>query len=156
MHKKTVIILVGFYFLATVNAHAESTKITTLEAVAKEPLTALGDNTDARTILFEFDRADAFKATLNNKGQWKIEGWIQHNGLFCGDYELGLKFGVGNPGCINVKWLSEAKYATHQKQCNNTRMHHSGWESSPEIIKHLNEITCAQSLLKCTGRCVNK
>jgi len=124
-----------------------------LEAVAKEPLTTLGDNTNARTILFEFDRNAELKATLNNKGQWKIEGWIQHKGLFCGDYALGIKFGHGNPGCVNVKWLNDPTYVTRQKQCNNTRMHHSGWGSSPEIIKYLDDITCAQSLIRCTGRC---
>ena len=140
-------------FLAANSAVAASDKIRTLDAVAKEPLTALGDNTSARTILFEFDRNDEFTATLNNKGEWKVEGWVQHIGLLCADYKLGIRFGQGNPGCINVKWLNEPKYATQHKQCNNTRMHHSGWESSPEIIKDLDKITCAQALTKCTGRC---
>ena len=142
-----------FLILVSNYALADSAKIRTLDAVAKEPLTSLGENTDARTILFEFDRNEDFKATLNNKGEWKIEAWVQHTGLLCADYRLGLRFGQGNPGCINVKWLNEPKYATLQKQCNNTRMHHSGWEYSPEIIKHLDNITCAQALTKCTGRC---
>ena len=133
---------------------ADPEKIDRLDAIAKKSIELLSPSAQ-KSLTFDFDPSSELKAWLKSNGDWKVEGWVQHTGLLCGTYQMGIRFGVGNPGCVNVEWLTEPKYATKHKQCNNVRLHHTGYADSPEVIELFDKVTCAQSLVKCTGRCAN-
>ena len=93
------------------------------------------------------------RAWLREDGNWHIEGNIEHRGALCGDYELGIQFGIGSPGCANVEWMGKPAYVTRRRQCNNALLNHSGGDVDPAAAASFNRITCAQRLIRCTGNC---
>jgi hypothetical protein len=93
------------------------------------------------------------RAWLLADGNWHIEGMVQHRGVLCGEYRLGMQFGVGNPGCANVEWLGAAAYATYQRQCNNALVRHTGGDVDPIAAREFERISCAQRLIDCSGNC---
>ena len=93
------------------------------------------------------------KASLSPKGEWTIEGSVAHRGLLCGEYSLGIRFGIGRPGCSNVAWLTDVTYATAQRQCNNATLQHSGGDVQAELADSFAQITCAERVIRCTGIC---
>ena len=99
---------------------------------------------------FNFGNA---KASLTPKGEWTVEGSVSHRGFFCAEYSLGIRFGIGRPGCANVAWLTEVTYVTGLQQCNNARLDHSGGEVQPELSSSFVRITCAERVIRCTGIC---
>ncbi len=99
---------------------------------------------------FKFDNAVAW---LKENGEFNVEAEIKHSGLLCGDYEVGIHFGIGGPACANVSWIGEPYYISHKKQCNNAWMVHSGSGVVAEIKDDFAQISCAQLLIKCTGKC---
>lgn len=99
---------------------------------------------------FRFDHATAW---LRQNGDFGIEAEIKHAWLLCGDYQVGIRFGIGSPACTNVSWITEAHYVTNRKQCNNAWMVHSGAGSDSDVTGDFSQITCAQMLIKCSGKC---
>jgi len=99
---------------------------------------------------FRFDNATAW---LRQNGDFGIEAEIKHSWLLCGDYQIGIRFGIGSPACTNVSWITDAHYVTNRKQCNNAWMVHSGADTEVGITDDFTQITCAQMLIKCTGKC---
>lgn len=93
------------------------------------------------------------KGWLRESGDWYLEATIQHKSFLCGDYKVGVRFGRGNPSCVDVEWLTEIQYATHEKQCNNVTMNHSGYQTNKALVSHFNSITCAKIEIKCEGSC---
>ena len=93
------------------------------------------------------------RAWLLQDGNWHIEGTVQHRGAFCGEYEVGIQFGIGNPGCSNVEWLGTPSYATKRRQCNNALLSHSGSDLDYAAAEAFDRINCAQRLIRCTGNC---
>jgi hypothetical protein len=93
------------------------------------------------------------RAWLLQNGDWHIEGDIQHHGVLCAKYELGIQFGIGNPGCANVEWIGVPDYVTEHTQCNGALLHHSGTDIDPVAANDFDQITCAQRLIRCTGNC---
>lgn len=96
--------------------------------------------------------------TLNDGGLWEVEGLVAHSRFFCGTYQVGARFGRGNPACVNVKWLSDIEYVTSKKQCNSAvRMHKgsgaSAFDPAPETPFDIDTVTCAQIFIKCSGTC---
>ena len=98
-------------------------------------------------------RFDSTTAWLRQNGEFGLEAEIKHNGLLCGDYEVGISFGIGSPACANVSWITEPYYVSRKKQCNNAWMVHSGSGTVGNITDDFNQISCAQLLIKCTGKC---
>jgi len=93
-------------------------------------------------------------AWLSPSGEWRLEGNIPHSGLLCGTYQVGLRFGVGNPGCTDVQWLTEdPSYVTRELQCNNASAFHSGGDSQPALAENYARISCAERLILCSGTC---
>lgn len=90
---------------------------------------------------------------LRKTGAWQIEGEVSHRGLLCGTYEVGIRFGAGNPGCANVSWLSGVRYATSRRQCNNATVIHTGGDVQDELAAPFPTITCAERVIRCTGNC---
>lgn len=92
-------------------------------------------------------------ASLGPKGAWSIAGLVSHRGLLCGDYSVGVRFGVGSPECSNVVWLTDVSYVTTQRQCNNASVQHSGGDLQPQLIEPFRRITCAERVIRCIGVC---
>jgi hypothetical protein len=108
---------------------------------------------DPKAINFIFDKASEKQGWLKLNGEWHVQGWVTHNHLRCATYSLGMRFGKGEGGCMNVEWLTTPLYVTHKKQCNQTTIHHKGGSITPEIAPLFNEVTCGQLLIKCEGVC---
>lgn len=106
---------------------------------------------------FELQRKDfrffGFTAWLKRGGEWHIEGPVRHNGMLCGTYEAGMRFGIGKPDCTDVQWISGVRYATSQPQCNGVEMTHSGTEIDESLTAQFDAITCAEQVIRCTGNC---
>ena len=93
------------------------------------------------------------RAWLLEDGNWHIEGNVQHRGALCGRYELGIQFGIGSPGCSNVKWLGLPAYVTMRTHCNNALLSHSGGDIDYAAAEAFDRINCAQRLIRCSGTC---
>lgn len=101
---------------------------------------------------FDF-RASESTAWLNADGDFHLHGWVRHRSLLCATYKMGVRFGIGAPGCLNVEWISEPFYVTSQFQCNGARVEHDGGGSAPEIGAQIAKITCAERVVRCSGSC---
>jgi hypothetical protein len=86
-------------------------------------------------------------------GTWQVESKVVHPRLVCATYQVGLRFGVGNPGCTDVRWLSDVSYVTRERQCNQAEVVHSGGQTEPRLGAALRNITCAERVVRCTGNC---
>jgi hypothetical protein len=106
---------------------------------------------------FKLQRKDfrfgGFNGWLKREGEWHIEGPVRHRGLLCGNYEVGMRFGIGQPDCTDVRWVSEVRYVTAQSQCNEAEMQHTGNEVDPALAEHFDAITCAERVVRCSGNC---
>ena len=101
---------------------------------------------------FDF-RVGESTAWLNGSGDFHVHGWIPHRGLLCATYRMGLRFGVGSPGCLNVEWVSDPVFVTSQYQCNGARVEHDGGDTVPEIGARIARISCAERVVRCSGSC---
>jgi len=141
--------LAAMLFLAA----SESAAQTTTYQRAKAPAQAVG----SASVVLKPEELDfnfgGGKATLGPKGEWTIEASVYHRGLLCGDYSVGIRFGIGRPGCNNVVWLTDVTYATTQRQCNNAMLFHSGGDVQSELAGSYAEITCAERVIRCSGIC---
>jgi hypothetical protein len=90
---------------------------------------------------------------LQSNGDWFIKGTVTHQRLRCATYQLGIKLGKGNPGCLNVEWVSDVQYGTMQQQCNSAPVLHTGGGNMPELQNLLQKASCVQVVVKCTGQC---
>lgn len=137
-------------FLTVVNeASSEDQKISRYSSAANKATDWTSGGTKQQ---LNFKYASA-KASLRQNGSVAIEGYVQHLGLLCGTYSGGIRFGKGNPGCVDVEWITEPVYLTSKKHCNNATLSHSGADIDSSTIEHFDEITCGQFLLKCEGMC---
>jgi len=121
------------------------------QAVAQYPKVKL-DGFELQRKDFRFGFA-GFTGWLKRGGEWHIEGPVRHNGLFCGTYEIGMRFGIGKPECTDVQWVSGIRYVTSQNQCNNAEMPHSGSEMDEFLTSQFDAISCAERVIRCTGTC---
>lgn len=112
----------------------------------------LGFAIDPKAARLEFKAFD-FSGYLLGDGTWQVSSPVTHRGLLCGTYEVGVRFGVGNPGCTDVAWLSEAVYVGRQRQCNESTVDHVGGETTPRLGYQLPYITCVERVVRCTGNC---
>jgi hypothetical protein len=101
---------------------------------------------------FDFRAGDSH-AWINHDGDFQVSGWIKHTGLLCATYRMGVRFGVGSPGCLNVVWITEPRFVTSEVQCNDARVEHIGGDTDPGFGKRLATITCGERVVRCTGNC---
>lgn len=94
-----------------------------------------------------------FSGWLKRGGEWHIEGPVQHRGLLCGTYEVGMRFGVGKPDCTDVQWVSEVSYVTSHSQCNAAEVPHSGNDIDSSLADQFDAISCAERVVRCSGNC---
>ncbi len=145
--KRTILTLSAFCTLFSVQpVSAEELRNLSVEA---RSIGDLGGLQEARE---EFDFGDT-KAWLREDGYWQIEGFISHNSGFCGTYELGIQFGSGSPGCSNAEWLSAPMFVTQHRQCNGASKLHKGGNISLLAQERFKTITCAQRVIRCSGKC---
>jgi len=101
---------------------------------------------------FDFRTGDSH-AWINDEGTFQVTGWIKHNGLLCATYRMGVRFGAGSPGCLNVEWITEPLFVTFERQCNDARVEHTGGDDDASLGKQLAAITCAERVVHCAGHC---
>ena len=101
---------------------------------------------------FDFGR-NVGKAWLAERGELRIETWIQHRGLLCATYEVGIRFGRGEPACTDVDWLAPVHWLTSRRQCNNAAVQHTGVDTDEHMVAVFDQVTCAQRVVRCTGNC---
>ena len=105
-------------------------------------------------IRLDFDfRAGESSAWLNGEGDFHVHGWIRHRSLLCATYRMGLRFGIGAPGCLNVQWISDPMYVTSVYQCNGARVEHDGGDNTPEMGAKIAKISCVERVVRCSGSC---
>ena len=118
-------------------------------AVARKSID-FGVGATPQKINFRFDNATAW---LRENGTFQLDAEIKHGWLLCGTYEVGVRFGIGKPACANVSWISKPRYVSKRKQCNNAWMVHHGTDAEADVVGDVDLITCAQLVVKCTGKC---
>jgi hypothetical protein len=101
---------------------------------------------------FDFRTGDSH-AWINDDGAFQVNGWIQHAGLLCATYRMGVRFGAGSPGCLNVEWITEPLFVTSEGQCNDARVEHAGGDIDAALGERLATITCGERVVRCTGNC---
>ena len=121
-------------------------------SAAARPTYSLDAKPHINRLDFNF-RTGESTAWLNGDGDFHMHGWILHNGLLCATYRMGMRFGVGAPGCLNVEWLSDPVYVTSQYQCNGARVEHDGGDTAPEAGAQIAKVTCAERVIRCSGSC---
>jgi hypothetical protein len=119
---------------------------------ASRPTYSLDANPHINRLDFDFRSAET-TAWLNGDGDFHLQGWIKHRGLLCATYKMGVRFGVGSPGCLNVEWMSEPVYVTNMYQCNGARVEHDGGDTMREIGLQIAKISCAERIVRCHGSC---
>jgi hypothetical protein len=138
-------------------ALAAQMAMTPLAHAAEQRAQAVAQNPRVTVEGFRLQRKDFLfgnhTAWLKRDGGWHVEGLVRHGGLLCGTYEVGMRFGVGNPDCTDVRWVSEVRYATSQSQCNESEMQHSGDDSDAALTEQFDAITCAERVIRCSGNC---
>jgi hypothetical protein len=105
---------------------------------------------EAQKVEFDFGQT---KAWLRSDGSFGIEGTAGHSGLRCGNYMLGIRFGVGSPGCTDVQWLGGPRVGAGKKQCNNGTVQLSAGGNEKQLADNYAKVTCAERLLFCDGNC---
>ena len=131
-------------------AVADDWKVTSRSAIAVQR--ELGFTTDPKAARLDF-RAFDFSGYLLGDGTWQVSSPVTHRGLLCATYEVGVRFGVGSPGCTDVSWLSEPVYVGRQRQCNESTVDHVGGDTTPRLGYQLPYITCVERVVRCTGNC---
>ncbi len=101
---------------------------------------------------FDF-RIEETSAWLNKDGDFQVTGWIKHVGLLCATYRVGVRFGAGSPGCLNVNWVTDPYFVTSEFQCNGARVQHRGGDTHAELGERIGRISCAERVVTCSGNC---
>lgn len=118
-----------------------------------QPAVAVTGEPGNERLEFDFGR-DRGSAWVARKGELHVEAWVQHQGLLCATYEVGIRFGEGWPGCTDVRWLAPARWVSSLRQCNNAVVKHTGNDTDAELPAVFERITCAERLIQCaSGRC---
>jgi hypothetical protein len=119
---------------------------------AARPVYSVSATPRVERLEFQFS-AEQSTAWLNREGDFGATGWVSHVGLRCAEYRLGLRFGIGAPGCLNVEWISAPRFVSSQRQCNGARVMHSGGDSIADLGVALERISCAERVVRCEGTC---
>lgn len=142
-------LLVGLAFVAI--GPGEVSAADTVQSRASAPTrVSIADLASGKRDRLEFSDA-AFSGWIRRDGEIYLEADVGHNGLFCAEYQAGVRFGVGAPGCSNVQWLSEAVYASRRMQCNNAGLRHVGGATEASLTAIFDRITCAERIIRCSG-----
>ncbi|MCG6870969.1 MAG: hypothetical protein LJE84_01665 [Gammaproteobacteria bacterium] len=99
---------------------------------------------------FRFEEASAW---LRSDGAWKMEAVIEHQGLLCGTYQLGLRFGIGNPGCSDVQWVDATLLGKRRRHCNSAILKHETSGEDSRLKEKFAGISCAERVILCDGSC---
>lgn len=129
---------------------ADDWQVMNRNTVAVRPGVAF--TTDPKAARIDFRSFD-FSGYVLGDGTWHVSSPVTHRGLICGTYEVGVRFGIGQPGCTDVKWLSEPMYIGSRRQCNEATVDHVGGETTPRLGSQLPSITCVERVLRCRGNC---
>jgi len=119
---------------------------------AAQPTYSLDQPPGINRLDFDF-RIEETRAWLNKEGDFQVKGWVAHVGLLCATYRMGVRFGIGSPGCLNVNWVTDPYFVTSEFQCNGARVQHSGGDTYAELGEQIGRISCAERVVSCSGNC---
>jgi len=103
-----------------------------------------------RQLDFDFGTGQGW---LRSDGSYQLKASVQHTGLLCATYAVGLRFGVGPEGCENpASWTSPQILST-RRLCNNAPAVFEGNGQDPSVVANFDGIKCAQLLIRCDGNC---
>ena len=145
--KAAILIVMQFAMMTTVTAEPSSEHA---ETATIKPNSNWGQPAGAEKIIFDFLEGEVW---LRSNGEWKMEAIVRHSGVLCGSYRAGLQFGIGAPGCTNVKWINEPLFSLSKRQCNSAIVKHRAYEQSPDIVDRFDKISCARRIIRCSGNC---
>jgi hypothetical protein len=146
----TALAITGMAPAAAAAAMADDWQVVSRSTAAVRP--SLVFTTDPKAARIDFNAFD-FSGFLLGDGSWQVSSPVTHQGLVCGTYEVGVRFGAGNPGCTDVRWLSEPMFIGSRRQCNESTVDHVGGETTPRLGSQLPSITCVERVLRCVGNC---
>jgi|GEM_PF-1588116 len=138
-----------FAFVALAPCDAEAADAVQSRASAPTRV-SIADLASGKRDRLEFSDS-AFTGWVRRDGEIYLEADVAHSGLLCADYQAGVRFGVGAPGCSNVQWLSEAIYTSQRMQCNNAGLRHVGGATEASLTAIFDRITCAERIIRCSG-----
>lgn len=141
--------LIIFSSILSAQLYADEAVEKKYSAVARKSVD-FGVGAEPQKTEFKFDSASAW---LRENGAYHVEAEIKHGSLLCGTYEVGVRFGIGQPACTNVSWLSSTQFVSKRKQCNHAWMAHQGSGTDTELVGDVDLVTCAQLVIRCTGKC---
>ncbi|NOZ54172.1 MAG: hypothetical protein GXP08_13760 [Gammaproteobacteria bacterium] len=149
---KYIVLLLFIIFVSTVVLADSANEKVVMKRYSAIPSNTInwGSGGLPQKLEFKFDNASIW---LRQNGDMGLEAEVKHGWLMCGTYEIAARFGVGQPACTNVSWISQPSYVSSHKQCNNAWMVHSGYASVPAISDDFENVSCAQLVIKCTGKC---
>ena len=61
--------------------------------------------------------------------------------------------GLGNPGCSNVRWLTNVEPGTRRVHCNSATLIHQGGGQSAVVRGAFSASSCARVVVRCEGPC---
>ena len=141
----TIVVLMQFGLSGTGLAESSSEHA---ETATIKPESNWGQPAGEKKITFDFSEGEVW---LRSNGEWKMEAIVRHSGVLCGSYRAGLQFGIGAPGCTNVKWINnEPLFSLSKRQCNSAIVKHRAFEQSPDIVDRFNKISCARRIIRCS------
>ena len=149
MSRRWLAVALSFIALGVGSVSLADTSETRMTSSA-QPGPVLGMNVPAQKN-FDFG---TLKAWLRSDGSWEIHGMVEHTGLLCAEYEVGLRFGKGTNGCNDVIWIGDPVFVTQKTQCNSAPVEHRGGDVDPGLGHDFADITCAERVTRCTGRCI--
>jgi hypothetical protein len=148
-HRVLQAAVAGTFLLSAVGSAESGRVVSRSTAIVHSSADFSTDYRAARASFRTFD----FDGFLLGDGTWQIVSRVPHGRLLCATYEVGARFGVGSPGCTDVKWLSDLSFVTQQRQCNQAVVVHSGGQTEPQLGTALPNISCVEHVVRCTGNC---
>lgn len=97
-----------------------------------------------------FEQFDV-EGELSATGVWSIEGVVEHRGLRCATYEMGLQIGRGASACQAVEWYNAVQYGTRERHCNSASLVHKGSGTHELSRDQLISATCVRVVTRCSG-----
>ena len=98
-------------------------------------------------------QASGVSGRVDPAGFWEIRKQVGHGRLLCGVYEVGMQLGSGNPGCSDVRWLTDIQYVTRERQCNSATRIHTGRARFADPGKRFPALSCVRLVVRCEGTC---
>jgi hypothetical protein len=118
-----------------------------MQSPAKEVNLVIGNSVARKE--FSFSGGTAW---LDAEGSFHLEVSVAHQRIRCAQYQTGIQFGIGNPRCSSVNWISSPQIVTDKKHCNSSQLVHTGGNWLEELSLQYEKVSCARVQVYCKGK----